>query len=83
MVRQRNLQQVQKIEKPQKQNSKQELLQQCNRNSSSGNVAASIKKVMIGIIVAIAAYVAGKGYLETRVNTPYDEHKVGIVAHLV
>jgi len=45
-------------------------------NNNSSSLALTVKKILVGVIVAIAAYIAGKGYLETRVNTPFDDHRV-------
>lgn len=52
-----------------------EKLTQCEPKSKS-IIMISAKKIIVMFIVAVAAYIAGKGYLETRVNTPFDEHRV-------
>lgn len=67
--------QIQKIEKPTKA-FKEKLI--TNGNKDKSTYMLSVKKVIVMFIVAIAAYIAGKGYLETRVNTPFDEHKVSL-----
>ncbi|XP_046686080.1 mannosyl-oligosaccharide glucosidase-like [Homalodisca vitripennis] len=65
--------QVQKPEKAQKMQ-KDKAIPSDAENSNS--FVVSIKKTIVMVIIAIAMYIAGKGYLETRVTTPYDEHKV-------
>lgn len=70
MARQRS---VLKPEKPLKVIKENEV--DCSQRPNA-SLAKSIKKIIVAVIVFIAAYVAGKGYLQTRVNTPYDDHKV-------
>lgn len=72
MARQRS---VLKPEKPLKVIKENEVSLDCSQRQNA-SLAKSIKKIIVAVIVFIAAYVAGKGYLQTRVNTPYDDHKV-------
>lgn len=49
-------------------------------NSSSAdttkNLSLSINSIIAAICIAIAVWFGVKGYLETRVNTPYNVEKV-------
>ncbi|XP_054262025.1 mannosyl-oligosaccharide glucosidase [Macrosteles quadrilineatus] len=69
----------QKLEKPKNTKEKPSITsRECLRDEkeNSSSFARRAKQVLVAVIVAIAAYIAGKGYLETRVNTPFDDHKV-------
>lgn len=47
--------------------------------SALGGAAAHWKTALGTLCLLVAAYFGYVGYLETRVNTPFDEHKVIIV----
>lgn len=72
MVRQRIAQKPEKLLKASK-DKEMECSKKLKRPTS---LVKTIKQIIVTVIVFIAAYVAGKGYLQTRVNTPYDDHKV-------
>lgn len=42
---------------------------------TSKSLSLSINSIIAAICIAIAAWFGFKGYLETRVNTPYDVEK--------
>jgi len=76
MGRQKNLQKTDKAHKFLKDKALQNVSNTDIKLKPPNSVPNSIKQAIVAAIVAIAVYIAGKGYLETRVNTPYDDHKV-------
>lgn len=75
MARQRKVGNIDKQQqKSVKVNSKERL-----EKHETSSIRTSIKIVASLICISIAAYVGYKGYLETRVNTPYDDNKVSFI----
>lgn len=47
-----------------------------NSSSSSSSLQLPINFIIVTVSMAVAVWFGYKGYLETRVNTPYDVNKV-------
>lgn len=70
MVRQRKLS---NSDKPQKTKNKPKL---SNTQRTLSNKLSVVQSFVTLIILCIACFIVYKGYLETRVNTPFDNQKV-------
>lgn len=72
MARQKQVHKQEKLPK----NTKEKSSVSRDDMSNNSSIGLTAKKILVAVIVTIAAYIAGKGYLETRVNTPLDDHRV-------
>lgn len=58
------------------------LLKRAKTRGGGIGYMATAKVSVAMVVLAVAAYFGYRGYLETRVNTPFDQEKVGSDFHV-